>query len=144
MTGFTSHSGIHQVVHFHFVTFEESLSGDSSRIGSMCDETTNRDGYSIRVATNQLMARQEDKKVLFVLSDGLPSCYSQDEDAVEDTRLAALEAEKKGIKVISLYFGASQRDWEVHSGMYRNSINVEDVEDLAGILGRVFKKVYLS
>lgn len=144
VTGFTSHSGIHQVVHRHFVTFEESLNGDSSRIGSMCDEATNRDGYSIRVATNQLMTRQEDKKVLFVLSDGLPSCYSSEENAVEDTRLAALEAEKKGIKVISLYFGEVQRDWKVHSEMYRNSINVEDVEDLPGILGRAFKKVYLS
>lgn len=66
----------------------------------------NKDGYSIRVATKELMERRESKKVLFVLSDGLPSDYNGGERAgMEDVRNAVKEARRKGILVVPVMFG---------------------------------------
>lgn len=66
----------------------------------------NKDGYSIRVATKELLERRESKKVLFVLSDGLPSDYNGGERAgMEDVRNAVKEARGKGILVVPVMFG---------------------------------------
>lgn len=61
---------------------------------------SNADGYSIRIATKELLARPEQTKILFVLSDGLPA-YSNGE---ADTKLAADEAKKSGIIMVPIYF----------------------------------------
>lgn len=65
----------------------------------------NMDGYSIRVATTQLLARREKKKVLILLSDGLPSAYGNEREGIEDVRSAVKEAKDKGIIVIPIMFG---------------------------------------
>lgn len=61
---------------------------------------SNADGYSIRIATQELLSRPEQTKILFVLSDGLPA-YSNGE---ADTKLAADEAKKAGIILVPIYF----------------------------------------
>lgn len=60
----------------------------------------NADGYSIRIATQELLERPEHQKILFVLSDGLPAYSNGD----KDTALAAEEARKAGIIVVPIYF----------------------------------------
>lgn len=72
----------------------------------------NKDGYSIRVATADLLARREAKKVLVLLSDGLPSDYNGGTRAgLDDVRDAVREARRKGVIVIPIMFGrASDRE----------------------------------
>lgn len=65
----------------------------------------NKDGYSIRVATKELLTRPGQKKILFVLSDGLPSDYPSTEQAYSDVASAVKEARKAGIVVVAVYFG---------------------------------------
>lgn len=64
----------------------------------------NKDGYSIRVATEELLHRPERKKILIVLSDGLPSAYEKN-DGKKDVNDAVRKARKAGISVISIFFG---------------------------------------
>lgn len=91
----------------------------------------NKDGYSIRVATKELLERRESKKVLFVLSDGLPSDYNGGERAgMEDVRNAVKEARRKGILVVPVMFGdarfrrRSQKDFAY---MYESFISCDPI-----------------
>lgn len=66
----------------------------------------NKDGYSIRIALKELQKRPEKKKVLIVLSDGLPSDYrGGHQTAILDVKTAVEEARKSGVEVISIMFG---------------------------------------
>lgn len=66
----------------------------------------NKDGYSIRVATKELLARRESKKVLVPLSDGLPSDYNGGEAAgMRDVHNAVREARRRGVITIPVMFG---------------------------------------
>lgn len=76
----------------------------------------NKDGYSIRVLTRQLMERPEEKKFLFILSDGLPSDYSGGfRQGKQDVHDAVEEAIKQGIEVIAIAFGSDYDRRENHS-----------------------------
>lgn len=61
----------------------------------------NMDGYSIRVATADILGRPEKKKLLVVLSDGAP-------DSCKDVKEAVQEARDKGIRVVGIFFS----DWD--------------------------------
>lgn len=67
----------------------------------------NKDGYSIRVATKELLKRPEKNKILIIFSDGLPSDYRGGErEGQRDVKEAVREARKAGILVISIVFGS--------------------------------------
>ena len=71
-----------------------------------CANGGNKDGYSIRIATKELEAQSYQKKILIVLSDGLPSDYYGGYRAgMEDVLSAVRTARKEDIEVISIYFG---------------------------------------
>ena len=65
----------------------------------------NKDGYSIRMATAELESFSEGKKLLIVLSDGAPTDYKTNAFGYADTHNAVACARKKGISVISVFFG---------------------------------------
>ncbi len=118
---------------------------DGSRIASLSPGESNRDGYAIRVAARELAARPEPRKVLLVLSDGLPSDdgdhrYRLTPLAYADTAKAVREAERDGIGVIGLFFG-SYDDRETAQTIYDQMIYVQDASYLPLLLGRVLKKV---
>ena len=70
---------------------------DQKEIGCRCiDAMTqiaagngNKDGYSIRAAALDLAKRTERRRILMVLSDGLPSGYFSESEAIDDVRTAA-------------------------------------------------------
>lgn len=70
----------------------------------------NKDGYSIRIVSSELMKRPEKKKLLIVLSDGLPTDYDSILEAYSDVEGAVKDAVKKGIEVFSIYFGEPRTD----------------------------------
>ncbi len=59
----------------------------------------NADGYSIKIATKELLNKPEEKKILIVLSDGCPTGCSAGE-----TKRAIDDARKEGIEVFGIYF----------------------------------------
>ncbi|HBT15883.1 MAG TPA: hypothetical protein DEB05_02885 [Firmicutes bacterium] len=131
-----------QAFHYPVVTWD---SMDSVKIASFRSGCSNRDGYSIRVAANELSYRQEPKKILFVLSDGQPADYEgyTNNLAWNDVKQAVFETKNKGIKVISLFFG-DEYLVPTFKFMYDTPVFVHDLTILPRVLGDVFKKVYLE
>lgn len=87
----------------------------------------NKDGFSIRAASAELLAQPYRKKILIVLSDGLPSDYNGGYAAgIADVLSAVQSARKSGIEVISIFFGDGE-DSENFREMYgrRNCIVTE-------------------
>lgn len=81
----------------------------------------NKDGYSIRQCTEELIKRKEQNKFLIVLSDGAPSDYSSHREAVGDVQSAVAFARQNKIDVTSIFFGSQhERDSqiELYNEMY--------------------------
>ena len=98
----------------------------------------NKDGYSIRVATEELLHRPERKKILIVLSDGLPSAYEKN-DGEKDVNDAVRKARKAGISVISIFFGdVSERSAFVK--MYEKNCIITEPEGIDAELVRLMKR----
>lgn len=105
----------------------------------------NKDGYSIRVAAKEILSQQERKKILFVLSDGLPSVYKNNNEGYSDVHNAVNMARKAGIEVISIYFGydlkETSRDVQLFRKMYgeRHSL-ITEPEKLGDELTKLMKR----
>ena len=92
----------------------------------------NKDGFSIRMAVKDLLARREKMKVLVVLSDGLPSDYRGGETAgMDDVRSAVREARRKGIVVIPIMYGDAafrKQSQEHFAYMYERFISCDPID----------------
>jgi hypothetical protein len=121
---------------------------DGAAIASLTDHSAcNRDGYVIRVVARELGLRPEPRKVLIVLSDGLPNDgmdgrYSIRSTSVPvaDTAKAVREIERKGVGVVGVYFG-NESDLPRAQTIYNRLVYVQNVGNLPVILGRVLKQV---
>lgn len=83
----------------------------------------NKDGYSIRVASMELIKRCEKRRILVVLSDGLPSAYRGEAEAIEDVRSAVHEAKRRGIIVIPVIYAAdTKHSLDAYTQMYGKSL----------------------
>ena len=103
----------------------------------------NNDGFSIKVASTELLKRPEKNKVLIVLSDGLPSVSTITGRPVEDVKEAVKEARKSGINVFSVFFGLKserERNLEVYKYMYGQNIINSEIEDISYNLMKLFKR----
>jgi hypothetical protein len=105
----------------------------------------NKDGYSIRVATAELMKRPEKDRILIIFSDGLPSDYTGGyKVGMNDVKEAVKEARAKGIFVVSLLFGTeSFRDSNIeeYKSMYDKNIISCEPSQITGQMIRMLKKV---
>lgn len=103
----------------------------------------NKDGYSIRVATKELLARVEKNKLLIVISDGLPSAYPGGrEDGIEDVHAAVREARKAGIQVIAIYIqdDDNRREAEEFRQMYETNCITTQPEQIEAELVHILKR----
>lgn len=127
--------------HYPAVTWDDT---ESDKIASFSANNSNRDGYSIRIAANELSYRQEPKKILFVLSDGQPADgHYPPSIAHNDVKQAVFETKNKGIKLISLFFG-DEYIVPYFKLMYDTPVFVPNLTILPRALGEVFKKIYLE
>lgn len=105
----------------------------------------NKDGYSIRVATAELLRRPEKDRILIILSDGLPSDYDEGyKEGMVDVKQAVKEARKKGIHVVSLIFGTEDfRDYNIdkYKFMYDKNIISCQPEQITNKLVKMLKKI---
>lgn len=108
-------------------------------------EGGNKDGYSIRVATKELLKRPEKDKVLIILSDGLPEDYKGGmRRGIVDVKQAVKEARKAGILVVAIMFGTEEfrnANMEVYRYMYEKNIISCDPSNITNQLIRMLKKV---
>lgn len=105
----------------------------------------NKDGYSIRVATQELLMRPEKKKLLFVLSDGLPSWYNGGYvEGCNDVSNAVKEARKRGVEVVSVLFGddlsEQNEDVQMFLSMYEKNCIISEPDGIMDQLLRVLKR----
>jgi len=107
----------------------------------------NKDGYSIRIAKEELQARPEDDKLLIVLSDGAPTDYVKVSPEA-DVREAVKETRNAGIEVVGIFFAD---DWESNAeaegfkAMYGNIDSITCApEDIAKNLVRVLQRFVFS
>jgi cobalamin biosynthesis protein CobT len=107
----------------------------------------NKDGYSIRVATKELLNRNEKEKLLIVTSDGIPTDYPGGyEEGIKDVRSAVEDARKHGIKVIGLFMYSFQDEEEFANfkRMYEPEYIICEREDMEEELVRVMKRAFLA
>lgn len=102
----------------------------------------NRDGLAIRLATEELMKRPEELKILIVISDGEPSAYSRRyESGVQDVMNAVKESRKRKIHTYGIYInGDREGRFERYKTMYGNNALNCSPQDLATVLPRVIRK----
>lgn len=118
--GLTTH---HTIKEFN----ENSSNNYAFNFGQSFDaDNGNKDGFSIRIATKELEKRSESKKILFILSDGLPSVYKNGEkEGMNDVKEAVKEARQKGIHVVALMFGTQHhRDAYIENYKYMYEKNI--------------------
>ena len=112
-----------------FKHFDERLFDAKGALASMSymalDE--NSDGDAIEKAHDRLLQRQERRRVMLVLSDGLPACGGDRRKVDQYTRQAVADAEKSGTDIIGL--GIMDDSVERY---YPKYTVINDISDLAG------------
>lgn len=103
----------------------------------------NADSISIRVATQELLKRKETKKILLVLSDGLPSCYYNEKDAITSVQNAVRDARKAGVIVIAICFGSEKhlkKTRDSYHKMYQKGIIMTTPENIPTQIVKVLER----
>lgn len=81
---------------------------DKYRICDLHAGGCNRDGMALRFCSEKLSQRKEETKIMFVISDGLPSDYNSTELAYQDIKNVLLDYSKKNVKYIAFGLGNDQ------------------------------------
>lgn len=129
-----------KVEHYHYQSWRNSPT-ERHKLLNISARCSNFDGYSIRYASELLNKRQEEHKLLIVISDGYPaaSYYESDEDGINDTRNAVQFASKQA-KVLGILVGSVSP--EKHQYMYGlNFIHIEKVTELPVLLAQRIKRI---
>ncbi|HEY5530680.1 MAG TPA: nitric oxide reductase activation protein NorD [Candidatus Anoxymicrobiaceae bacterium] len=136
ITGFTS-GGTKQYHHvFPYMLFGEKPTRTvSARLAAISSRDCNRDGLAIRIAGDYLARQRANRRLLLVVSDGLPNaCRYGGALAVEDTRRVVKEVERQGIYVMCIYIGqVAENDI---AKIYSHYAFVESVSDLPARLAK--------
>lgn len=148
ITAFTTESGM--VKHFRVKGFNDKDRSHNyawSHGNGRYFNGGNKDGYSIKVATTEMMKRSEQLKLLIVLSDGLPSDYPSTQEAMDDVRDAVKDARKNGVEVISVMFGEDDfrsSEFRNYEYMYKSGIIATSPEKLTGELIKQIRKILFN
>ena len=146
---FTTDWSHREVVHYLVKDFDENdrhVNYTLSYSHSKNFNGGNKDGYDIRVCTEDLMKRKEKDKILIVLSDGLPSDY-ETINPQEDVKDAVKCARRKGLIVIPIFFGDEYFREEALSDyeyMYEKNIINSAPEELPARLAKLFEALVLK
>lgn len=133
----------HEVIKEFDEVIEPNLSFNFRDLGR--SGNGNKDGYSIRVATRQLLARPEKDKILIIASDGLPTDYrGGSKEGCSDVKAAVAEARKSGIRTIGMYMyhEQSERDFAKYQDMYGPEIIFASLDEIEDVLARILKRYF--
>lgn len=111
---------------------------DRYRICSAKCSGGNRDGASINFMLAELEKRPEKLKMLFVISDGLPSSYDTEQEGIEDVQKSLANAQKNGVMVFA---SALKDDMPSLEKLYGSKIfDVTDLSMIPKILSRTVSR----
>ena len=104
------------------------------RVASYVASGENRDGYSLRWATDYLARQEASRSLLIVVSDGVPSHGGYgNSSGLQDTALAVQEAEKRGVTVLGVSIG---NDHHYVPDLYPRRICLDNPLGLPKALGK--------
>lgn len=125
---------------------------ENERIFEFTTSSNNRDGLAIKAAAQELLNRDEEKKILIVLSDGRPYDVIlnrpnarnpqpyQGEYAVRDTGFEVRRLRSQGISVLGVFAG-EEKDLEAEKKIFgKDFAYIRDIENFSKIVGRYLKK----
>lgn len=140
----------YQPNYFHVIhAFTDSFyERNGPKIMQLEPQEDNRDGFSIRVATEELAVRREKNKFLLVFSDGEPAAANYNQNGIVDTNLAVMEARKQGIEVIGTFLADGEigelEDHFMQNIYGRERILVPNVAELPEHFAPLMKKLLLK
>ncbi|RDW17256.1 vWA domain-containing protein [Oceanobacillus chungangensis] len=140
----------YQPNYFHIVNaYTDSFyQNNGSRIMQLEPQEDNRDGFSIRVITEDLVARREKHKFLLVFSDGEPAAANYDQNGIIDTHLAVSEARKKNIDVVGMFLAdgeVKEREDMTMKNIYgKERLMIPSVSELPEHFAPLLKKLLLK
>jgi len=137
------------VRHISLKTFDSKshVNACYSSLSSIQPSGCNEDSVHIRVATKELVNRRERRKVLFILSDGLPSAYGSKQNGIDEVRAAVDDATRKGVVVIPILFGEEEfrkQNLADFRKMYPKNIISCDPKDISNRLPQLFRKIIVQ
>lgn len=91
-------------VQTHYIRWENTRF-ERERLLHLKASGNNFDSYSIRYLTKLMQERSEKHKLMFVLSDGMPSFYFEKAEGIRQNTLAIQEAKNQKINVIGIGIG---------------------------------------
>ncbi len=137
------HGGFREgVAMYSFAEFDSVDGKDHLRIQGMKHCQCNRDGLALRFVGKHLAGREEEVKILTLISDGSPYAVNYGgETAKEDLRMAKQELHKMGVTLFSAAIGD---DREVIEDIYGDSfLNISNLgtmpQKLAALLLRYLR-----
>ncbi len=120
-------------------SFIDPLNKPNVAISEINARVDNRDGTAIRAVTEFLLRQRFSKKVLIVISDGVPVATEYyPPDSVIDTAKAVKEAKRKGIRIIGISIDPDADNY-LHK-IYPGRVVVSKLEELPKKLLRVVKR----
>ena len=123
-----------------------------ARIFSFTTSSNNRDGLAIRAAAQGLLARQEERKILIILSDGRPYDVILNrpnarnpqpyygEYAVTDTGTEVRRLRNLGVSVLGVFAG-EEKDLEAEKKIFgKDFAYIRDISNFSRIVGNYLMK----
>jgi nitric oxide reductase NorD protein len=124
--------------------FDEQLSPIvRGRIADLKPSYYTRIGAAIRYATTQLSAQAQEHKLLLILTDGKPNDLDRYEGryGIEDTRMAIIEANQKGIHPFCVSIDDKANDYLPYIFGKSSYVFVRNVNELPYKLTRLYLKL---
>jgi len=124
---------------YSYVEFDAIDRNDAYRLMDVSSRGSNRDGLALRYVAEQLSRRQEDVRILILISDGQPAHYGYSGTAAEeDLRGIRLEYKRKGILFIAASIGSDKENLQ---RIYAESfMDITDLSRLPVQLTEVVKR----
>lgn len=124
----------------------------NSRIFEFYGSSNNRDGLAVRAAAYGLRQRQEERKILIVLSDGRPNDIIVNRPgsrnpkpyygdyAVKDTAFEVRSLRNAGVAVLGVFAGEEQ-DLQAERKIFgKDFAYIRDIRNFSNVVGRYLKK----
>ena len=126
---------------------------ENRKIFQYTTSSNNRDGLAIRAASDSLLHREEENKILIVLSDGRPNdivvnrpnsrnpkAYCGDY-AIKDTAQEVRKARNKGIFVLGVFAGKEQ-DLQAEKRIFgKDFAYISNIRNFSNVVGQYLQKL---
>ncbi len=101
-----------------------------------CENRNNCDGDSVQIAAQRLLARKEQRKILFVLTDGLVGNYGNTDRGMSFLKKVCQDCTRAGIELIGV--GLNVRDLARY---YPRTIDIQAASDLPAHLFKELRRI---